>query len=146
MKKRKILILAVSLTLLSINFALAHPGRTDSSGCHTCKTNCEEWGLSYGEYHCHNTPKLTPTPALTPEPTPAPKSTPTTIPEPTLTSTPAPALTSTPEPTPAPISTLNTESTKSNTEAKRGFFYRVNDSIKKFFLKFFNRNLPNPKN
>lgn len=32
----------------------AHPGRTDSSGCHTCRTNCPSWGLSYGEYHCHN--------------------------------------------------------------------------------------------
>lgn len=32
----------------------AHPGRTDSAGCHTCKTNCPNWGLSYGEYHCHN--------------------------------------------------------------------------------------------
>lgn len=31
----------------------AHPGRTDSSGCHTCKTNCPNWGLDYGEYHCH---------------------------------------------------------------------------------------------
>lgn len=34
--------------------SFAHPGRTDSSGCHTCKTNCSNWGLSYGEYHCHN--------------------------------------------------------------------------------------------
>jgi len=34
--------------------SFAHPGRTDSSGCHTCKTNCPNWGLSYGEYHCHN--------------------------------------------------------------------------------------------
>jgi hypothetical protein len=32
---------------------LAHPGNTDSVGCHTCKTNCAKWGLSYGEYHCH---------------------------------------------------------------------------------------------
>lgn len=32
----------------------AHPGNTDSSGCHTCRTNCPSWGLSYGEYHCHN--------------------------------------------------------------------------------------------
>jgi len=31
----------------------AHPGRTDSSGCHTCRTNCASWGLSTGEYHCH---------------------------------------------------------------------------------------------
>ncbi len=34
--------------------AFAHPGNTDSYGCHTCKTNCPKWGLSYGEYHCHN--------------------------------------------------------------------------------------------
>lgn len=34
--------------------SLAHPGNTDSSGCHTCRTNCPSWGLSYGEYHCHN--------------------------------------------------------------------------------------------
>ena len=32
----------------------AHPGNTDSSGCHTCRTNCPNWGLSTGEYHCHN--------------------------------------------------------------------------------------------
>lgn len=32
---------------------LAHPGRTDSSGCHTCRTNCPKWGLRYGQYHCH---------------------------------------------------------------------------------------------
>ena len=24
-----------------------------SSGCHHCWTNCEDWGLEYGEYHCH---------------------------------------------------------------------------------------------
>lgn len=34
---------------------LAHPGRTDGSGGHTCRTNCtEKWGLNYGEYHYHN--------------------------------------------------------------------------------------------
>lgn len=32
----------------------SHPGGTDSSGCHTCRTNCSNWGLSYGQYHCHN--------------------------------------------------------------------------------------------
>lgn len=32
----------------------AHSGRTDSAGCHTCYTNCEKYGLSYGQYHCHN--------------------------------------------------------------------------------------------
>ncbi|WP_059051886.1 copper amine oxidase N-terminal domain-containing protein [Paenibacillus senegalimassiliensis] len=34
--------------------AAAHPGRTDSNGGHTCRTNCEKWGLEYGEYHYHN--------------------------------------------------------------------------------------------
>jgi len=40
------------------NLAFAHPGRTDSSGCHTCRTNCPSWGLSYGEYHCHRAKAL----------------------------------------------------------------------------------------
>lgn len=43
--------------LFSISFGpiivFAHPGRTDSVGCHTCRTNCLNWGLSYDEYHCH---------------------------------------------------------------------------------------------
>jgi len=35
--------------------ASAHPGGTDSSGCHTCRTNCtERYGIPYGDYHCHN--------------------------------------------------------------------------------------------
>ena len=45
----------------SISFPLtsfAHPGRTDSSGCHTCRTNCASWGLSTGEYHCHRAKAL----------------------------------------------------------------------------------------
>lgn len=42
------------ITILLIpSITLAHPGRTDSSGCHTCRTNCASWGLSTGEYHCH---------------------------------------------------------------------------------------------
>lgn len=42
--------LFTSLTII----ANAHPGNTDSSGGHTCRTNCGDWGLSYGEYHYHN--------------------------------------------------------------------------------------------
>jgi len=47
------------LILLVANFVIspiahAHPGRTDTQGCHTCYTNCtEKWGLEYNEYHCH---------------------------------------------------------------------------------------------
>ncbi len=53
--KMKIL-LFVALVLLgsfTAGSASAHPGRTDSAGCHTCRTNCESWGLEYAEYHCH---------------------------------------------------------------------------------------------
>lgn len=42
------------ILILRINVVEGHPGRTDSSGCHYCRTNCESYGLSYGEYHCHN--------------------------------------------------------------------------------------------
>lgn len=41
------------ISLLSVKSVNAHPGNTDSSGCHTCRTNCANWGLSTGEYHCH---------------------------------------------------------------------------------------------
>lgn len=54
MKKRRLLILCITICLFFPINVQAHPGRTDSKGCHTCKTNCEKWGLSYGEYHCHN--------------------------------------------------------------------------------------------
>ena len=41
-------------TLMLPTIVFAHPGRTDSSGCHTCKTNCSSWGLEGYEYHCHS--------------------------------------------------------------------------------------------
>lgn len=50
---KKYLLLFIIL-LIPNSIVLAHPGRTDSSGCHTCRTNCASWGLSTGEYHCHN--------------------------------------------------------------------------------------------
>jgi hypothetical protein len=53
---KKILVgsLALFLIIGNSSAALAHPGRTDSKGGHTCRTNCEKWGLEYGEYHYHN--------------------------------------------------------------------------------------------
>jgi hypothetical protein len=50
----KTAILALILLLyFATNDVSAHPGRTDSSGGHTCRTNCESWGLGKGEYHYH---------------------------------------------------------------------------------------------
>jgi hypothetical protein len=58
--KRRCSILKKWMSIVLVMFlawapiASAHPGRTDSKGGHTCWTNCEKWGLEYGEYHYHN--------------------------------------------------------------------------------------------
>jgi len=56
---KKITQILIALILIIPNISLAHPGRTDSSGCHTCRTNCASWGLSTGEYHCHRSKGVT---------------------------------------------------------------------------------------
>ena len=50
---KKPLLLLVLLFFFSGGIVEAHPGRTDASGGHTCRTNCDSWGLKYGEYHYH---------------------------------------------------------------------------------------------
>lgn len=121
MKKRIFTIVTLLfLFLLLPNTVNAHPGRTDNNGGHTCKTNCERWGLNYGEYHYHNggtinspiqqvapvpvatTAPIIPTPkpvVTTPKPvTPKPTSVPTVKPiiKPTI----KPSATSSPSITP----------------------------------------------
>ncbi len=55
MRKRAIIVfIFCGVFLFNPNVVLAHPGRTDSNGCHKCNTNCAKWGLDTGEYHCHN--------------------------------------------------------------------------------------------
>lgn len=54
MKNNFIKIFIIISTLMLPTIVFAHPGRTDSSGCHTCKTNCSSWGLEDYEYHCHS--------------------------------------------------------------------------------------------
>ncbi len=53
-KEKRIIIIFIFIALLINCKVYAHPGRTDSHGCHTCRTNCAKWGLRQGEYHCHN--------------------------------------------------------------------------------------------
>jgi hypothetical protein len=55
---KKLINIALFLLLFWPLASLAHPGRTDAYGCHTCRTNCPSWGLDYDEYHCHNTKAL----------------------------------------------------------------------------------------
>jgi len=44
----------IAFTILFTSSAYAHPGKTDANGGHTCRTNCEKWGLKTGEYHYHD--------------------------------------------------------------------------------------------
>lgn len=97
MKRIFLLVAIVCILCLPLN-TLAHPGRLDGKGCHTCKTNCASWGLVDYEYHCHsgdtytnskgqtfnkdgvkisdpviNNPESEPTPTPQPEPAPEPE-------------------------------------------------------------------------
>ncbi|MCE5173343.1 MBL fold metallo-hydrolase [Paenibacillus profundus] len=47
------LVLTLIVAILPAS-AIAHPGKTDANGGHTCRTNCQQWGLTDGEYHYHN--------------------------------------------------------------------------------------------
>ncbi|AMQ07711.1 YHYH domain-containing protein [Sporosarcina psychrophila] len=73
----KKVIVALSIAFLTFSIfasdAMAHPGRTDSSGGHTCRTNCAKWGYVTGEYHLHNggTPKTSTVTTSKPKPKPA---------------------------------------------------------------------------
>lgn len=112
-----VLILAIFLLPTA---ALAHPGRTDSSGCHTCRTNCASWGLSTGEYHCHNEgsstqndseasePIQTQTNIPTLKPISSNKPKPISTPTPTSTPTLSPTKTSTPTPIQVKITPIQT--------------------------------------
>ena len=48
------LLLFCSFLLINPASVSAHFGNTDSSGGHTCRTNCSKYGLEYGEYHTHD--------------------------------------------------------------------------------------------
>jgi len=50
---RALIISAFLLFTAIVNPVHAHPGRTDSIGGHTCRTNCASWGYGQGEYHYH---------------------------------------------------------------------------------------------
>lgn len=54
LKRNMKLLTIIAVIVLIPTKVLAHPGRLDSSGCHTCRINCPSWGLEYEEYHCHS--------------------------------------------------------------------------------------------
>lgn len=54
MKFKLMCMVLLCFLLITPSKVEAHPGRTDANGCHYCRTNCAEWGLRTGQYHCHN--------------------------------------------------------------------------------------------
>ncbi|BBI34626.1 MBL fold metallo-hydrolase [Cohnella abietis] len=54
MRKLGLALLMLSIVFVNTSVSMAHPGRTDANGGHTCRTNCAKWGLKDGEYHYHN--------------------------------------------------------------------------------------------
>lgn len=46
-------VVGLSVILIPVSRATAHPGNTASDGGHYCWTNCEYWGEVYGERHFH---------------------------------------------------------------------------------------------
>src|SRR5659263_345228 len=118
-------VLYIMVLFLVISTVSAHPGKLDKNGGHTCKTNCEKWGLKDGEYHYHNRPipasAPTPEPTLKSTPTPTPTQTlvpttaaPTRIAIPTPTSTTTVTSTSAPTPKPTLISIAALDPTEEN--------------------------------
>lgn len=57
--KQLLLFIFISSFLLPQG-VFSHPGRTDSRGGHTCRTNCGKWGLSTGQYHSHGSSSVSP--------------------------------------------------------------------------------------
>jgi hypothetical protein len=140
---KKTLLLLVLLFCLSAGITEAHPGRTDANGGHYCRTNCDKWGHSYGEYHYHGggggssgstggsytapVQETVQEAVVLPTNTPLPTRIPTRIQTKTPTKTPTPTIkiivspTESPSPTIAPIKTMQAVQPNAVPQ-KQGFF------------------------
>jgi hypothetical protein len=142
--KRAVWTTLLVVTLLgfgSVGIAEAHPGRTDGSGGHTCRTNCESWGLEYGEYHYHGgggsssggatggsytapVQEVVTLPTNTPVPLRLPTKISTRVPTkpPTPTVTVAPSPTAIPTPTREPTKGIQPVKSNVKPQKQQGFF------------------------
>jgi hypothetical protein len=146
-RMNKLLLLFCIFFLTTVSTVEAHPGRTDGSGGHTCRTNCESWGLGYGEYHYHGggasssggssggsyvapvqesvqTQEVVIIPTNTPIPTRVPTRIPTRIPTKPLTPTVTIALSLTTQPSPTSATLKKVRPVQSNVtpQKQQGFF------------------------
>jgi hypothetical protein len=134
-------VLVVMLLCFGVaGIAEAHPGRTDGSGGHTCRTNCESWGLGYGEYHYHGggggssnssagsdaapVQEVVALPTNTPIPLRLPTKIPTRVPTKIPTPTATVALSPTAKPTPTSQPTKKVQPLKASVKPQQpqGFF------------------------
>jgi hypothetical protein len=135
------LLVVALLCFGSVGIAEAHPGRTDANGGHTCRTNCELWGLGYGEYHSHGgggsstggssggsytapVQEVVSLPTNTPIPLRIPTKIPTRVPTkpPTPTVTVAISPTAIPTPTSEPTKEVQPVKSSVKLQQQQGFF------------------------
>ena len=48
-----VLLTVLLSSVLTASSSAAHPGGRAADGCHSCRTNCAQWGEVAGERHCH---------------------------------------------------------------------------------------------
>ena len=48
-----VVVVCAAAFLYAVVPVYAHPGNTAADGCHYCWTNCDRYGVVYGERHCH---------------------------------------------------------------------------------------------
>ena len=53
MAARLALLTVLLASVLTASLSAAHPGGRAADGCHSCRTNCAQWGEVAGERHCH---------------------------------------------------------------------------------------------
>lgn len=58
-----VVVVCVVSFLCTVVPVYAHIGSVAPDGCHYCWTNCDQYGVEYGERHCHNGNEAVCTPA-----------------------------------------------------------------------------------
>ena len=53
MAARLALLTVLLASVLTASLSAAHPGGRAADGCHSCRTNCAQWGEVAGARHCH---------------------------------------------------------------------------------------------
>jgi hypothetical protein len=126
---KRITFITIFLFIISPVSVFAHPGKTDSDGCHYCRTNCDKWGVPRNERHCHNggtikkatvQPK---TPTRVPTKIPRPTKVPTQKPTPTLVPSNTPSITIIPTKIISPIPTVKTVNIETKPKSRFLWFF-----------------------